>query len=324
MRPVAGRQQAGNSAATGGLAPGRRSCTLRSLAQGSLLAWTSASSVRSRSSTKAAWSRSGGASSARCSALLLLHANETLSTDRLIDELWGEHPPATAAKTVQVHVSRLRKALGPAGRRELVTREHGYELALDPERLDAHSVRAARRRGTRRRWPRATRERAASALEEALSLWRGRPLDDLAYEPFAQREIARLEDLRVGALEQLIEAKLALGRHAEVVGQLEALIDDHPVPGAPARAADARALPLRPPGRRAAGLPGRAAARWSRSSESSRASACASSSGRSSRRTRRSRRRRPSRRAAGGARAPPSCRAAAPAAPAARAARAGS
>ena len=74
-------------------------------------------------------------------ALLLLHANETLTTERLIDELWGERPPATAARTVQVHVSRLRKALG--GRDNgadgvIVTREHGYELALDPERLDAH------------------------------------------------------------------------------------------------------------------------------------------------------------------------------------------
>ena len=84
----------------------------------------------------------GGSKQRALLALLLLHANETLSTDRLIEELWGEHPPATAAKTVQVHVSRLRKALaaraGSGSEDVVVTREHGYELALDPERLDAH------------------------------------------------------------------------------------------------------------------------------------------------------------------------------------------
>jgi DNA-binding SARP family transcriptional activator len=166
-------------------------------------------------------------------ALFLLHANETLSTDRLIDELWGDRPPATAAKTVQVHISRLRKALvaragnGSAGDGGVVTREQGYELALDPERLDSHRFERLVADG----WSELAAgrpERAASALEEALSLWRGEPLGDLAYEPFAQREIARLDDLRVAALEQLIEAKLALGRHAEVVGQLESLIGEHP------------------------------------------------------------------------------------------------
>src|SRR6185295_2179755 len=70
--------------------------------------------------------------------VLLLHANETLSTDRLVDELWGEHPPATATKTVQVHISRLRKALASDGEPVVVTRAHGYELTLDPDRLDAH------------------------------------------------------------------------------------------------------------------------------------------------------------------------------------------
>ena len=113
-------------------------------------------------------------------------------------------------------------------RRVIVTREHGYELTLDPERLDARPLRAAGRRGTARAGGGPTAERAAAALEEALSLWRGRPLDDLAYEPFAQHEIARLEELRLAALEQLIEAKLALGRHAELVAQLEPLIAEHP------------------------------------------------------------------------------------------------
>ena len=173
----------------------------------------------------------GGSKQRALLALLLLHANETLSTDRLIDELWGERPPANAAKTVQMQISRLRKALaGEAGDGSdgvVVTRERGYELRSIPS--------GSTRTASSGSWPRGggelaagRPERAAAALEEALSLWRGAPLADLAYEPFAQREIARLDDLRVAALEQLIEAKLALGGHAEVVGQLEALIGEHP------------------------------------------------------------------------------------------------
>jgi predicted ATPase/DNA-binding SARP family transcriptional activator len=164
-------------------------------------------------------------------ALLLLHANETLPTDRLIDELWGEHPPATAARTLQAHVSRLRKVLGagagngPGG--VIVTREHGYELKLDPERLDSHRFERLVAEG-RTQLATGHPERAGSAFKSALSLWRGAPLADLAYEPFAQPEIARLEDLRVAALEDLNDATLALGRHGELVGQLEVLIGEHP------------------------------------------------------------------------------------------------
>jgi DNA-binding SARP family transcriptional activator len=173
----------------------------------------------------------GGSKQRALLGVLLLHANETLSTDRLIDELWGERPPATAAKTVQVHVSRLRKALADGaanGQGDLVvTREHGYELQLDPERLDAHRFERLVTEG-RTEASEGRPARAAAAIEEALSLWRGAPLADLSYEPFAQREIARLEDLHIAALEQLVEAKLALGRHAEVIAQLEGLIADHP------------------------------------------------------------------------------------------------
>jgi DNA-binding SARP family transcriptional activator len=163
--------------------------------------------------------------------LLLVNAGETLSTDRLIDELWGERPPATAAKTVQVHISRLRKALaagaGNGSEAVVVTREHGYQLEIDPERLDAHRFERLLAEG-RSELAADRPERAAPALEEALTLWRGQPLADLAYEAFAQAEIARLENLRAAALEQLIEAKLALGRHLEVIGELEALIAEHP------------------------------------------------------------------------------------------------
>jgi DNA-binding SARP family transcriptional activator len=163
-------------------------------------------------------------------ALLLLHANESLSTDRLIDELWGERPPANAAKTVQMQISRLRKALaGEAGNGSgvVVTRESGYELRVDPERLDAQRFERLVAEG-RNELAAERPERALAALEEALSLWRGAPLAELAYEPFAQREIARLDDLRIAALDAVIEAKLALGRHADVVGQLEELIGEHP------------------------------------------------------------------------------------------------
>jgi DNA-binding SARP family transcriptional activator len=167
----------------------------------------------------------GGSRQRALLAVLLLHAGETLSSDRLIDALWGESPPAGAPKALQVQVSRLRKALGPADM--LVTRDHGYRLELDPERLDASRFeRGVAEGGSELAGGRP--ERAASVLEEALSLWRGPPLADLAYERFAQREIARLEELRATALEQLFEAKLALGRHAEVVGELQGLIREHP------------------------------------------------------------------------------------------------
>jgi DNA-binding SARP family transcriptional activator/class 3 adenylate cyclase len=163
--------------------------------------------------------------------LLLVNAGETLSTDRLIDELWGERPPATAAKTVQVHISRLRKALaagsGNASEGVVVTHEHGYQLEIDPEHLDSRRFERLLAEG-RSELAANRPESAAPVLEQALSLWRGRPLADLAYEAFAQGEIARLEDLRVAALEQLIDAKLALGRHAEVIGELESLIADYP------------------------------------------------------------------------------------------------
>jgi DNA-binding SARP family transcriptional activator len=175
----------------------------------------------------------GGSKQRALLAVLLLHANEPLTTDRLIDELWGEHAPPTAAKAVHVHVSRLRKALtagagnGGAGEGPLVTRERGYEMRLEPERLDSNRFEWLLA-NARRELDAGNSQRALAALEEGLSLWRGEPLADLAYEPFAQAAIARLADLRVGALELVVEAKLALGRHAEVITQLEALIGEHP------------------------------------------------------------------------------------------------
>jgi predicted ATPase/class 3 adenylate cyclase len=157
-------------------------------------------------------------------AVLLLRPNETISGERLIDDLWGESPPANALKTLQVHISRLRKELPPD---VLVTREHGYELQLDLDELDAHRFEGLLDDG-RGELAAGNPHRALAALERSLALWRGAPLADLAYEPFARAEIARLEDLRAGAIEHTIEAKLALGRHGEVIVQLDQLVEEHP------------------------------------------------------------------------------------------------
>jgi DNA-binding SARP family transcriptional activator len=175
----------------------------------------------------------GGGKRRALLAVFLLHVNETLTTDRLIEELWGERAPPTAAKALHMQVSRLRKALaagaGDAGPGEglLITRGRGYELRLDPDRLDSRRFERLVA-GGRSELAEGRPQRAVAALEGALALWRGEPLADLAYETFAQREIARLTDLRVAAAEELVEAKLALGRHAEVVGELDALVGDHP------------------------------------------------------------------------------------------------
>jgi DNA-binding SARP family transcriptional activator/tetratricopeptide (TPR) repeat protein len=170
----------------------------------------------------------GGSKQRALLGVLLLHANETLSTDRLIDELWPLQPPATAAKTVQVHVSRLRKALAGDGREgPIATRAGGYRLEVDPERIDAR--RYERLVADARSAIAADRPaEAAAVLAEARGMWRGPPLADLSYEPFAQGEIARLADLRLAAHELQVEARLALGAHAEVIGELEALIVEHP------------------------------------------------------------------------------------------------
>src|SRR5215208_2180291 len=156
-------------------------------------------------------------------ALLLLRRNDVVPQQVLIEELWPDRAPDTAAKIVQLYVSDLRKALDPE-RRLLVTQRPGYRLALAPEQLDAERferlVAAARRRPP---------EEASAGLREALALWRGPPLAEFAYEPFAQAEIARLEELRLATLEERIEVDLALGREAEVVSELEALVARHPL-----------------------------------------------------------------------------------------------
>jgi DNA-binding SARP family transcriptional activator len=167
----------------------------------------------------------GGTKQRALLALLLLHANEVVSSDLLIDELWGGASSKDGAKALSVAVARLRKALEPARPpseegRLLVTRPPGYELRLAPDQLDLHrferlvaEARAAAEPAT-----------AAGKLRAALALWRGPPLADLAYESFCQAEIARLVELRLAALEDRLRADVELGRHAELVGELESLV----------------------------------------------------------------------------------------------------
>jgi YVTN family beta-propeller protein len=157
-------------------------------------------------------------------AILLIHRREALSTDRLIDELWEERPPATATKAVQVYVSRLRKLLGPD---VLITRGGGYALDAGPGRVDVDRFEALAREG-REAVEAGDVERAAETLRRALAIWRGEPLADFAYESFAQAESRRLEQARLAAIEDRIDADLALGRHAELIGELETLAAEHP------------------------------------------------------------------------------------------------
>jgi DNA-binding SARP family transcriptional activator/WD40 repeat protein len=158
-------------------------------------------------------------------AVLVLHRGEAVSIDRLIDELWGERAPATAAKTVQVYVSQLRKALG-AG--VIVTHGRGYRLAVDPEQVDAGQFEALRAEG-RRALAEGDAARAKDRLCSALGLWRGEPLADFAYEPFAQGAIGRLQEARLAALEDRIEAELALGSDGELIPELESLVASNPL-----------------------------------------------------------------------------------------------
>ena len=175
----------------------------------------------------------GGAKQRALLGMLLLHANEVVSSDRLIDELWAGEGREEAGRALQVAVSRLRRALEPARAtrgetRIVVTRAPGYELRTDPARLDVKRFEALVNEG-RRALATGDARSARAKLDQALALWRGPPLADLAYESFCQTEIARLEALHLGALEERIDADLALGSHADVVAQLGGLTDQYPL-----------------------------------------------------------------------------------------------
>jgi DNA-binding SARP family transcriptional activator len=175
----------------------------------------------------------GGARQRALLGMLLLHAGEVVSSDRLIEELWPGERGEDASGALQVAVSRLRKSLQPArevgtASRLLVTRPPGYGLLAAPESIDAKRFEALAERGRRARARGAPRE-ARELLGEALGLWRGQPLADLAYESFCQAEIGRLEELRLAVLEDWHAAGLELGEHAELVGRLRALVREQPL-----------------------------------------------------------------------------------------------
>jgi class 3 adenylate cyclase len=153
----------------------------------------------------------GGAKHRALLAILLLHANEVVSTDRLIDALWEKEAPQTGRKALQVYVSQLRKTLG---RDRLETRAPGYRLRVAAGELDLERFEVLAAEGR---------------VQEALALWRGQPLAEFAYQRFAQSEIERLEELRVALLEQRIEEQLEQGKHASLVGELEAIVREHPL-----------------------------------------------------------------------------------------------
>jgi len=153
----------------------------------------------------------GGPKQRAVLAMLLVEANRVVSSDRLIEALWEGQPPATARKALQVYVARFRKLLG---KERLQTMAPGYLLRVEEGELDLDRFRRLREEGK---------------LSEALSLWRGPPLSDFRYQRFAQAEIARLEEFRLACLEERIEHDLARGHHAELVGELEAIIDEHPL-----------------------------------------------------------------------------------------------
>ena len=168
----------------------------------------------------------GGARQRALLAILVLRRNEVVSADRLIEDLYGGRPPATAAKSLHAHVSRLRSALRPESR--LHTRAGGYVLEIGTDELDADRAAHLLADGRRARTA-GDYDTAAVSLAAALRLWRGPPLTDVAYEGFAQDEIARLAELRLECLEERLEADLDRGLHAEVAGELERLVSEFPL-----------------------------------------------------------------------------------------------
>jgi predicted ATPase/DNA-binding SARP family transcriptional activator len=163
-------------------------------------------------------------------AILILHAGEVVSTDRLIADLWGEHPPRTAPTALQGLVSTLRKRLdtgskNAAGSDMVETRSPGYLLAVDPDRVDGNRFRRLVSESGNTSDP----EKKGTLLSDALRLWRGPALADFVYEPFAEAAIAELEELRLAAIDERIAADLATGRHGELTGELEGLVSQHPL-----------------------------------------------------------------------------------------------
>jgi WD40 repeat protein/DNA-binding SARP family transcriptional activator/energy-coupling factor transporter ATP-binding protein EcfA2 len=174
--------------------------------------------------------RIGGAKQRALLAMLLLSANRPVSRDRLIGELRDEQIPEGADHALRVQVWRLRRTLAPDGSGEprLLSRAPGYLLRVEPGELDLDLFErqvAAGRTALEQGDP----ARAAQLLRSAEALWRGRPLADLEFEPFVRIEVERLEELRIAAVEQRVDAELALGRHAALVPELESAIAEQPL-----------------------------------------------------------------------------------------------
>lgn len=165
--------------------------------------------------------RVGGRNQRALLALLLLNVGEVVSTDRLIDALWGENPPRTAPTSLQNAVSQLRKVLGTD---RLATKAPGYVLRLDGDELDIE-----RARGLISEARALEADERARLLREVEALWRGPPLAEFAYDAFAQPAIARLEELRLSVIEERVDAELVLNRHSDLAGELEALVAEHPL-----------------------------------------------------------------------------------------------
>lgn len=154
--------------------------------------------------------------------LLLLSPNRPVSVDRLVDALWGGEPPTTPANALQYHVSQLRKTLG--GDTAILTQEPGYQIELAPDQLDLLRFERLVMEAER-----ADADRASHLLGDALDLWRGDPLTDLADDVLVQAELQRLAAARLAALEQRIDADLTLGHHTQLLPELEALVRTHPL-----------------------------------------------------------------------------------------------
>jgi len=168
----------------------------------------------------------GGAKPRALLALLLLHAGEVVSRDRLIEAVWPGQPSGSAEHSLDVQVSRLRKAFAPD--EFLLTRSGGYVLEVEPDAVDATRFERLLDKG-RRANAAGDPADGLRSLEPALALWRGQALAEVAYEDFARADAERLEELRLVATEERIDAELALGRHDPLIAELEALTARHPL-----------------------------------------------------------------------------------------------
>ena len=160
--------------------------------------------------------------------VLLLHANEFVSRERLIDDLWGEAPPPTARKAVNVYLSKLRKTLGRDGNDPIATASGGYRLRVEPEMLDAARMQLLVAEA-RDLVSKGELQRAADSFGDALSLWRGPTLAGLQLEARGRDEVAQLDELRLAVLMDRIDCELALGRQEQVLGELNVLVREHPL-----------------------------------------------------------------------------------------------